>query len=389
VAGLLAAACVALHPFPVGLGRTVRVQYALGCWLAVVSSWLLVEAVRDPRHRWRWWLGYAVAAAAFAYSHYYAVFTLAAQALFVGWQVARAWKDGRVGAAALAVRYLTAAGLAAALYAPWLPSLARQAESVRASFWIPEPTVEYVRPMAFSFLTGFAAPDPLAEYAAWAVGLAVVIAMARCGAEGLFVLLLTLCPWLGGLGYSVVSGRPILEPRYLLFSHVFYLVALAAAVCLCRARAARGWLAALLLVNFGLALGQAVSSQGAPGRSVERLAQSLARGYEAGEPVVIDSPATANRLLYYLSRDGVAVRSLVIGAAAPAPGHQVHAASIPAGEWVAREAVARVSGDSLWSVASPEGFPDLGAGWRAASEEVGTDEDGTCLALVHWVREAE
>ncbi len=90
--------------------------YATMAFFVALSTLALLHAVRT-RSVW-WWALYAVAVAGAAYSHYTAIFLLAAQAAWALW-VSRS--DLRLA--------LLAHGLALLLYLPWLPHVRGKALS--------------------------------------------------------------------------------------------------------------------------------------------------------------------------------------------------------------------------------------------------------------------
>src|SRR5262249_23633683 len=119
IAGLVAAAAVALSPFSFYYGVEAR-PYATMAFFVALSTWALLRAV-DTDDR-RWWATYAVATAAAAYSHYTAIFVLVAQGAWSLWAC-----RGRIRAP------LIAGGLAVLLYVPWLPQLRGKSLFVIAS----------------------------------------------------------------------------------------------------------------------------------------------------------------------------------------------------------------------------------------------------------------
>lgn len=76
---------VALSPLHVYLAKQVR-GYALATLLFVVSSGALLGALRaeTPVACYRRWASYAIAAAAFCYTHHLALFSVAAQGVLSG-----------------------------------------------------------------------------------------------------------------------------------------------------------------------------------------------------------------------------------------------------------------------------------------------------------------
>src|SRR5687768_7613280 len=131
---LLAAGAMALQAAPISHARNAR-MYALAILLGAVTCWLLMRALRagEGRHRW-WWSAYGIAVGAFCATHYYALFTVAAQALFVF----TLWRPAGEERRQAMLRCVAALGLAGLLFSPWLPVMVRQARQVRAEYWIPE-----------------------------------------------------------------------------------------------------------------------------------------------------------------------------------------------------------------------------------------------------------
>ena len=107
--GLLAALLTALSPFLIWQSVELR-AYSLAVMLVAASTLALLLAV--DRRGWGWWLAYAVFSCAAMYTHYTAVYVLAAQAV---WALV-AHRD-------LIVRILAANAAAALLFVPWLPGL--------------------------------------------------------------------------------------------------------------------------------------------------------------------------------------------------------------------------------------------------------------------------
>jgi uncharacterized membrane protein len=109
LAGLIGAGIMALTPFAVYYGVEAR-PYATMTFFVALSTLALVRAV-GTRSRW-WWLAYALAAVAAAYSHYTAIFVLVVQGFWSLWAARDRLREP-----------LLANGLAALLYLPWLPHL--------------------------------------------------------------------------------------------------------------------------------------------------------------------------------------------------------------------------------------------------------------------------
>ncbi len=121
---------LALNPFQIQYALEAR-MYTLGTFLALWSSYFLVKALESERIRKKYWAGYALTVAAGLYTHYYLIFTVAAQGLFVLWYCIR-YRDTKKILASL-VSYLAAA----ILYLPWIPVFLEQIARVQTSYWIP------------------------------------------------------------------------------------------------------------------------------------------------------------------------------------------------------------------------------------------------------------
>ncbi len=120
-AGLLAAAITALSPFLIYYSTEAR-PYALLVMLVLLSTLSLLKALGSGS--WPWWLAYAVFACAAAYTHFTAIFPLAAQ---VVWALATAPRARR--------QVLLATAGAAIGYLPELPVLIRTTHSKGTSLY--------------------------------------------------------------------------------------------------------------------------------------------------------------------------------------------------------------------------------------------------------------
>ncbi|HEX9114633.1 MAG TPA: glycosyltransferase family 39 protein [Anaerolineae bacterium] len=145
--GLLSAALLAFSPYNVWYGQEVR-MYTLGACLGVTVILALWEATSRSGDavRWRWWLMYALAAAAGLYTLYYFAFLLAAVNVWAIARLAGAIREPvppRKGDAAPAtarrprpfIPYLLANLTALILYAPWFPVAWRQATQPPVPPW--------------------------------------------------------------------------------------------------------------------------------------------------------------------------------------------------------------------------------------------------------------
>lgn len=312
---LLAAVLVAIQAAPVAQGRNAR-MYALAVLLAGVTSWLLLRALRARATEWRWWLAYGIAVAAFCATHYFAVFTVAAQAIFV---MVRARSRPEHDVRGPKWRFVAALALTAALFSPWLPVLARQAEQVRQTYWIPAPSLPALGLSLVQWAAG--AELNVGTPLPWLLALAAILGWAwwRGGPGARHLLLLALLPWAFGLAISVLSGRPIVLERYMAFGQFFLICTWGVLWARLPTSAARAFLAAALIVlsAAGLLVTWAARYPDRP-TAFWYTARYLKRQAGPGDLVITRSPRALNKLRYYAEQvgaQGLDVKYAATGAA--------------------------------------------------------------------------
>lgn len=244
-AALAAAALVAFSPMQVDWSQHARMGYALGAALSVVSSWLLLRALQAAMPRRRDLVFYALAAAALAYTHHFALFVLIGQLLYaVGWAMQEGEaKAGAPHAHARSIarpsfighrrRSLIAFTLVAAAYLPWLPNLLRQREQVSRSFHTSAFTWREVAKACYQTLAVRWEDEPPGEAAAWAAlagcGLAP-LAMLLWGRGGLRLVGLCVLTTFEGAICASVADRNIIQSRYFVFANALLLCGVPALV---------------------------------------------------------------------------------------------------------------------------------------------------------------
>jgi Dolichyl-phosphate-mannose-protein mannosyltransferase len=190
IPGVIAAIVMALAPFTVFYGIEAR-PYATMMFFVALSTLAMVRALRSESRRW--WLVYALSAAAAAYSHYTAIFVLAVQATYSIW----AGRD-RLR------RPLGAAALIIALYVPWLPNLRGKELGVIGALYplgVHRVLTDLLRPIP---------GDPSAPLSAIPT-LPGLIAFLACIAGGLLALTVSVRAQPPSLGaHRLPSGLPLL-----------------------------------------------------------------------------------------------------------------------------------------------------------------------------------
>jgi mannosyltransferase len=131
---LWAAFFLAINPFQVQYALEAR-MYTLGTFLVLFSSWLLLRALESKNKKD--WIFYGIAASACFYTHYYLLFSIAAQGLYALYIIFKngSWRESFKNNPLV---NLTLAGLTAfVLYIPWLPGFLEQFTRVQGGYWIP------------------------------------------------------------------------------------------------------------------------------------------------------------------------------------------------------------------------------------------------------------
>ncbi len=259
VAGGLAALLAALHPLWVYYSQEAR-MYTLLAALGMVAGYALLRVLAAershtgyPKFRLGWWAALVVAAIALLYTHYFAVFLLAAFALyFLLCLLAR--RD--LGRRRLLVEGAAAGLLVILAYLPWLPNTLRRFGE-DASYWQGALKLdEALRHIAISFSTGETVLEQQAIPLAWFVAALTVVCLAallwtsfrshrssftlsrRVGgpewiihrSSVLFVLLYLLAPIAAILLLS--TGNPKFNPRYLMLASPALVLLLAGGLAL-------------------------------------------------------------------------------------------------------------------------------------------------------------
>lgn len=317
-AGLLAATFLAISGWQIQFAWEAR-MYTIGCLLALLSSWALLCAMRSEPQSPRWWALYALLAAAFAYIHYYAFFTIAAQLLFVvGFLIVTT--RGRLGELLQARRFwyaVLAVLCAVAMYLPWLPTFWQQNSRVQDSYWI-------------SAIGGWSIPDtfyrmfiptatiPRHEGGVWILSALVPIAatllfwamLVRRGSRDKsiddarwFVLLLGVVPFLLSIIVSLIS-QSLYQDRFFVFAHLFILMALALLLSRIPWRAVKTTAIAVVilgLVGTSLRFWQEIDIKNKPGAHAAAL--YIFAHKHMDEPILVSSPFIYFTIAHYAQEE--------------------------------------------------------------------------------------
>jgi len=222
---IIAAFFLAINPFQIQYSLEAR-MYTLGTFLILISSWVLIKALNNNRTRdWAW---YAILTAASLYTHYYLVFSIAAQGIYVLYYLykTRQFKNS------LTLKSLGSYVLSAVLFLPWLPTFLSQISRVEKSYWIPAPDRWSVPSTIWKMTFGGQGNDHYTLIAATLVALIVVIYFFRETKPPIrwMVIFGVAMPFAAALLLSFKQAIDL--DRYFVFASLCFTILIAATLCL-------------------------------------------------------------------------------------------------------------------------------------------------------------
>ena len=337
-------------------------MYAMGVFLAGLTGWLLLRALRRRERQELSWAAYGVAVAAFCYTHYFAFFTVCAQALFAAGESAGFWVQvwlsaGRRSRGGIPFR----SGDCRAPVQP-LVALVYGTSSGRKGRFL-DPAADHARDRKCALLLGDGTSVP------WADGVRALDAVC----EPLYCLdtvVLTerdgffssrpSCPGCCLSGFRFWSGRPILVERYLVFAQFALLGFWGVTAYHLPAWPQEVGLACLVCLPGLIGLSENVMQYPGDPPALAAAADFLKENYRPGDVITVSLPGDINRLRYYAYRAGI--DSLDVRCRldpSTAKGHVLHLASVGSDEvfWTT---------DPQWD----QVFPRL---WTASDDAVPAD----------------
>lgn len=260
-AGLFAALFVSVSAWQIPFSWEAR-MYTFGTALTLLSATALIKAVRN--NTLRYWVLYGLSLAALLYTHYYTVFIIAAQLIWLAAYVLiwTKWK--------LVWQAVVALTIAAALFLPWVPTFLKQTSRVQTAYWIP-PVNRWSVPDTIHHMF-IPTRQGLAHHTAGQV----MVALLPVVFTGLmWVAILARPPrrqsesrdaaWLCALCFALPFSfsmlvsfvtQSVYQERYFVFSHVFLLIGLAAFVMIFPRRWWRTSLVTILVAGSLVAYGR-------------------------------------------------------------------------------------------------------------------------------------
>lgn len=349
--GLLSAGLMAVAGWQIQYAWEAR-MYTLGIFFSLLTSWLLLRLIRASKtfgHTAGILLAglYGILAALFAYTHYFAFFTLAAHGLFILIILIQRtrWRLGEMLQSPLLWHACIAAFIAVGMYLPWIPVFLAQNAQVQENYWVPS-IGGWSIPDTFYHMvipTGDIPPHTGVHIVLTALPIVITVSVwiwlvmryarkshvkttqlkmrntSAVAADnvGDIAWLTVLCgviPFIFAITLSLLAPQSIYEHRFLVFTHVFILIALSVAVLRIPHRTSRRVIVAIMVSIFTLASVNYWFILGIPDKpGAHGAATYVFEHRNASEPVYVSSPFVYFAIEYYAQQDfgGVADPLLV------------------------------------------------------------------------------
>lgn len=324
---LFPASFLAAHVLSVEAGSTAR-MYGLGMFLAALSAFFLLRALQAESWSSSWWLTYGVTIAAYCYTHYFAFFTIVAQACFVVGASLVQYRQFPRNISTL-VGWSVAVFIAALLFLPWASVFLGQLSAVQQNWWVSQMTHQDVEHSFCLWLTGVEYPVS-SEARLWlaCLGALACWTLVRAGCTAWFYFLQAVVPWICAVAYSTLGGQPILLDRCMVFALVgaagFWGVTLQTIQ-----RLSIKFCVFVFLMSpciFG-AIADLMKSPADPA-TFEQAANWLEQQHATQDVYLIDDFRDVNRLRYYTQRAGLPWIDIKAPVQVFHKGHRVHIATL-------------------------------------------------------------
>ncbi len=341
LAGLLASVLIAFSGFQIQFAWEAR-MYTLGTAFSLISSYFLIKALRSsfiPRKalfkKIFLWLLYSLFATGSIYTHYYAFFTIAAHIIFIiGYLlVITKARLGEILQSRLFYFSLFSFFISVVIFLPWLPTFLAQSSQVQESYWIPD-------------IGGWSIPDTFYRMF-WPTSLipshegifSIIISLIPITLTAIIWLLLILgvpyasdnkknyqlttslerkiipldacwltalagiIPFVLSIGLSFL-GTSLYQDRFLVFSHLYVLIALAVLIIGIKNTVLRSLLVIAIVIFFifsSFNYWQELSIVNKPG--AKAAVTFIHKNNQKEEPVIASSPFIYFSVLYYAQEE--------------------------------------------------------------------------------------
>lgn len=310
--GLLAASLLAFSGWQIAFAWEAR-MYTLAVFLALISSWLLLRATRSMRLTT--WVVYGVAAAALAYVHYIAFFTLAAQALFVVAKLVwlTRWRVGEMLQSRILWYGVISAVIAMLLYLPWLPTFIAQNSQVQQGWWperltgwsVPDTVYRMFLPTAGApGHNGMAVILTMLPLLLTLAGWIILLTVRKYRDANWFVVLAGIIPFLFTMAFSF-GDQSIYNDRFLVLAHVFILIGFSRLIFAIPFGSLRRAAVALILAWFVFSYVSYWRELDIPNKPGAQAAAALVFAEKKStEPILVSSPFVFFAIDYYAREHG-------------------------------------------------------------------------------------
>ncbi|WP_197444234.1 glycosyltransferase family 39 protein [Maioricimonas rarisocia] len=287
----LAGLGIALSPIHISWSQQVRMYAPVTC-LALLSTWLLWRAIRQPES-WSRWFWFTVVEIAGLYTHVTMLFVVAAHVLALATvllQRRRVWASaGRLARPALLA--MAAVGLASL---PWMLVVHAQHRRVQDDFWIKPFDLDLLGEAFVKCFVVYQRPvsDPVVGL--WiAQGLLVILVVVAMGRRPFDLLIACAAglPFIALIGVSLL-GENIVNGRYFIAGHSLACVAVATFVARLPKWLLRVPLAAVVVSGLGYFAWDyhAWRATAADGTGIPGMLETWREHRRADEPLVFSNP---------------------------------------------------------------------------------------------------
>ena len=239
-AAIVSTLLLAVNPFHIQYSLEAR-MYTLGTFLVGVSSWVIIRAIQT--NKWRWWLLFALLTTASALTHYFLLFSIAAQGLFIFiWWFKTFGRDifyRRLSSARHMWRWLGAYILSVILYLPWLPTFWKQFNQVQESYWIPKMDIWSIPMTLWKILIGGWQGSSELWLVAASIIVLILLVLYVSKYRGLlswYIVFLGVVPFI--LAVLISLKTALFLDRYFIFASVFLVAIIALALLSLKSRIA-------------------------------------------------------------------------------------------------------------------------------------------------------
>ncbi|HAH47920.1 glycosyltransferase family 39 protein [Gimesia sp.] len=228
-AAVTSALLMALCPLHISWAQRIR-MYSMGTALTALSSWLLFRALNKHQTHTRDWACLTVTAILLVYTHYFGIFTLAVEYVFAcGYLFLNSTEKNVSARLANLKPLLISAACVWFMWSPWIPQFLYQRSHVNQAFWSSPLTWDRFGSQLFLlfdlnlWFSNSASTGLIAAEVCFVL-LAILI-MGRRPAD-IYIAMAASLPIFTAAFISKLS-RSVFAHRYLQFSQIFMLIAIA------------------------------------------------------------------------------------------------------------------------------------------------------------------